>query len=113
VAVLRLPLNAPSQAPMPIVSPTLLRQPLHYPRLLPKPNPPYPSPLPRKRVYSNLNDIRDLQREMDDLSDEENELEDLVRCYFIFIIILCFSLSLSSSLSVRACSNYLSDDVDT
>jgi hypothetical protein len=35
-------------------------------------------PLPRKRVYGHLNAFRDLQREMDDLSDEENELEDLV-----------------------------------
>ena len=85
---------------MPIVSPTLLRQPLHYPRLLPKPNSPYPSPLPRKRVYSNLNDIRDLQREMDDLSDEENELEDLVRSYFYYHPLF---LSLSLLLSLCAC----------
>ena len=99
---------------MPIVSPTLLRQPLHYPRLLPKPNPPYPSPLPRKRVYSNLNDIRDLQREMDDLSDEENELEDLVRSYFYYHpLFLSLFLSLCACVCVRACSNYLSDDVDT
>ena len=71
---------------MPVVSPTLLRQPPHFPRLLPKPNAPHPSPLPRKRIYSNLNAIRDLQHEMDDLSDEENELEDLVRWSIVILV---------------------------
>lgn len=36
-------------------------------------------PLSNRRVYGNLNAVRDLQREMEDLSDEENELEDIVR----------------------------------
>ncbi|KAF7779042.1 hypothetical protein Agabi119p4_3387 [Agaricus bisporus var. burnettii] len=62
---------------MPVISATLLRQPLHFPRLLPKQIPPHPIPVPRKRVYAHLNAVRDLQREMDDLSDEENELEDI------------------------------------
>jgi len=34
-------------------------------------------PLARRRVYAHLNAVRDLQREMDDLSEEENELEDI------------------------------------
>lgn len=66
---------------MPVISATLLRQPLHFPCLLPKQIPPHPIPVPRKRVYAHLNAVRDLQREMDDLSDEENELEDIV-CVF-------------------------------
>ncbi|KXN92245.1 hypothetical protein AN958_08698 [Leucoagaricus sp. SymC.cos] len=73
------PSNAPRTrgVPMPVVTATLLRQPPHCPLLLPKQNPPHPLPLPRKRVYAHLNAVRDLQREMDDLSDEENELEDI------------------------------------
>lgn len=63
---------------MPVISATLLRQPLHFPHLLPKQIPPHPIPVPRKRVYAHMNAVRDLQREMDDLSDEENELEDIV-----------------------------------
>ncbi|KAG6906338.1 hypothetical protein DXG01_014419 [Tephrocybe rancida] len=35
-------------------------------------------PLSRRRVYGNLNAVRDLQREMEDLSDEETELEDIL-----------------------------------
>lgn len=67
---------------MPVVTATLLRQPSHFPLLLPKQNPPHPLPVPRKRAYAHLNAVRDLQREMDDLSDEENELEDIVRDCF-------------------------------
>lgn len=62
---------------MPVVTATLLRQPSHFPRLLPKQNPPHPVPLLRQRVYGHLNAVRDLPREMDDLSDEETELEDI------------------------------------
>lgn len=63
-------------------TPTLVRREFKFPPLVPKPPQPHPIPLPPRRgpnVYGNLNQIRDLQREMDDLSDEETELEELVR----------------------------------
>ena len=64
---------------MSVATPTILQRPLKFPDLLPKPPQPHPLPLSRRRVYGHLNAVRDLQREMDDLSDEENELEDIVR----------------------------------
>ena len=63
---------------MSVATPTLLQRPLKFPDLLPKPPQPHPLPLSRRRIYGHLNVVRDLQREMDDLSDEENELEDIV-----------------------------------
>lgn len=65
---------------MSVATPTVLPRPPILPTLLPKA--PHPSlvPLPRHaRTYSRMNAYRDLQHEMDDLSDEENELDDLVR----------------------------------
>ncbi|KAF8623463.1 hypothetical protein AX15_006247 [Amanita polypyramis BW_CC] len=62
---------------MSVATPTLLQRPLKFPELLPKPPQPHPVPLSRRRVYGHLNAVRDLQREMDDLSEEENELEDI------------------------------------
>lgn len=57
---------------MSTLTPTLIPPAPEFPILLPAPPPP-PAPLAK----------RNLQREMDDLSDEENELEDLVRaCSF-------------------------------
>ncbi|KAJ3507273.1 hypothetical protein NLJ89_g6397 [Agrocybe chaxingu] len=62
-------------------TPTLIpREPI-FPLLLAKPPQPHVMPLSKRRVYGRMNLVRDLQREMDDLSDEENELEDLV-CIF-------------------------------
>lgn len=58
-------------------TPTLIPRESIFPRLLPKPPQPHPVPLGRRRVYTSVNAFRDFQREMDDLSDEENEVEDL------------------------------------
>jgi hypothetical protein len=64
-----------------VATPTLLPREPKFPHLLPRPPQPHPMPLSRRQVYGHLNAVRDLQREMDDLSDEENELEDLVRAH--------------------------------
>ncbi|KAE9401588.1 hypothetical protein BT96DRAFT_974691 [Gymnopus androsaceus JB14] len=64
-------------------TPTLIpREPL-FPRLLPAPPQTHVLPLPKANPadppgsYANLNAWRNLQREMDDLSEEESELEEL------------------------------------
>ncbi|KAJ7643907.1 hypothetical protein FB45DRAFT_283491 [Roridomyces roridus] len=63
---------------MSVVTPTILPRPPLFPRLLPKPPHPQPVPLPKQgKTYGRLNASRNLQREMDDLSDEENELDEL------------------------------------
>lgn len=62
---------------MSLPTPTLLAREPKFPRLLPRPPQPHPMPLSHRRIYEHLNLVRDLQREMDDLSDEENELEDI------------------------------------
>ena len=59
-------------------TPTLFPSPFLFPPLLPNIPRPFTLPLPRRRVYRHLNAFRDLGREMDDLSDEENELDDEV-----------------------------------
>ena len=64
---------------MSVATPTVLPRSLLFPTLLPKPPQPHPTPLPKAGGrYGRLNGRRDLIREMDDLSDEEDELEDLV-----------------------------------
>ncbi|KAF9469310.1 hypothetical protein BDZ94DRAFT_1244179 [Collybia nuda] len=62
---------------MSVATPTLLPRSPIFPHLLPKPPQPHPKPLRNTDERNHLNDIRDLQREMDDLSDEENEIEDI------------------------------------
>lgn len=79
---------------MSVATPTLLQRPLKFPDLLPRPPQPHPLPLSRRRVYGHLNAVRDLQREMDDLSDEENELEDIVR----FVVLNRFLSTLTAFL---------------
>ncbi|TFK42390.1 hypothetical protein BDQ12DRAFT_676124 [Crucibulum laeve] len=61
---------------MSVATPTVLPRPLRFLTLLPEPPKPHPVPISRRRVYGHLNAIRDIQREMDDLSDEETELEE-------------------------------------
>ncbi|KAJ6596686.1 hypothetical protein B0H10DRAFT_2232344 [Mycena sp. CBHHK59/15] len=64
---------------MSVASPTVLPRPPLFPKLLPKPPQPHPTPLPlQSKAYGRLNASRTLQREMDDLSDEETELEEIV-----------------------------------
>ena len=70
---------------MSVATPTLLPRPQVFPLLLPKPPQPHPTPLPKRRVYGRLNARRDLQRELDDLSDEENEVEDIVSVIYTFV----------------------------
>ncbi|KAH7923483.1 hypothetical protein BV22DRAFT_1015373 [Leucogyrophana mollusca] len=62
---------------MSILTPTLIPRPPLIPLVLPNPPQPNPAPLPKANRYpGRMNNRRDLQREMDDLSDEENELEE-------------------------------------
>jgi hypothetical protein len=76
--ILETPSQCASGSTMSLATPTLVPRPSVFPHLLPKASQPYPTPLPNRRVYAHLNARRDLQREMDDLSDEENEVEDIV-----------------------------------
>ncbi|KAH7906158.1 hypothetical protein BJ138DRAFT_1163293 [Hygrophoropsis aurantiaca] len=63
---------------MSVVTPTLIPRPLIVPLVLPNPPQPNPAPLPKaNRFPGRMNNRRDLQHEMDDLSDEENELEEI------------------------------------
>ena len=72
---------------MPVTSPTLVPRPPILPLVLPRAPQVNPSPLPKLDRYPGRMDIRrDLQREIEDLSDEENELEDAVRAFFILIL---------------------------
>ena len=65
---------------MSVASPTVVPRGPIFPTLLPKPPQPPPFPLPKYgQQRLRMNAVRDLLREMDDLSDEEDELDDLVR----------------------------------
>ncbi|KAF9042683.1 hypothetical protein BDP27DRAFT_1434968 [Rhodocollybia butyracea] len=73
---------------MSVYTPTLIPRPPLFPRLLPEAPLAHPLPLPpapsvdifegySPGVYGHLNHRRNLQREMDELSEEESELDDL------------------------------------
>ena len=65
---------------MSVATPTVVPRTPLFPTLLPRPPHPHPLPLPRHgQRPARLNAIRDLNKEMDDLSDEDEQLEDLVR----------------------------------
>lgn len=65
---------------MSVAYPTLLPRTAAFPTLLPKPPQPHPLPLPRYgQRPARLNATRNLAREMEDLSEEEDELEEVVR----------------------------------
>ncbi|KAF5331111.1 hypothetical protein D9619_005951 [Psilocybe cf. subviscida] len=71
---------------MAAATPTLIPRESVFPRLLPRPPQPHPVPLTDRRVYTRVNVFRDLQREMDDLSDEENEINNVHNRGFSFLI---------------------------
>ena len=68
-------------------TPTLIPRKPVYPRILPHPPVPnaVPMPLPKKRCYRGLNSLRNIFNEMDDLSDEENELDDEVSSLYVYL----------------------------
>lgn len=60
-------------------TPTLIPRVPNFPILLPRPPQPHIKPKARRvGPYTTINQTRDLQREMDELSEEENELEEAV-----------------------------------
>ena len=65
---------------MSVAAPTILPRSPILPNLLPRPPEPHPLPLPRYgQTPRRFNEVRDLVREMEDLSSEEEELEEIVR----------------------------------
>jgi hypothetical protein len=64
---------------MSVATPTLLPRRPPFPNCLPQPPKPYPTALPRNDGYpGRMNDRRDLERELAELSAEEEEIEKLV-----------------------------------
>ncbi|KAF9019397.1 hypothetical protein BDZ89DRAFT_1139368 [Hymenopellis radicata] len=61
---------------MSVATPTLLPRPARFPHLLPPAPRVLPQPLKRRTSYGHLNATRNLQKELDDLSDEEVDLEE-------------------------------------
>ena len=68
---------------MSVATPTVLPRSPAFPRLLPRPPQPHPlHPTRDGRSRGRLRPARDWVQDMDDLSEEEDELEDLVSDYF-------------------------------
>lgn len=66
---------------------TLIPQFPFFPNFLPSPPKPHPKPLPQLgRAPKRVNDYRDLFQELEDLSEEETEIEDIVSPFFYFEI---------------------------
>ncbi len=63
---------------MSVATPTLLPRPARFPHLLPPAPRVLPQPLKRRTSYGHLNATRNLQKELDDLSEEEVDLEEQV-----------------------------------
>ena len=67
----------------PVASPTVVPRSPNFPRLLPLP--PHPHPIPPAPSYQRrerFSNYRDIWREMDELSEEENLIEDQVRLLY-------------------------------
>lgn len=64
---------------MACASASLIAKPDLFPHLRPELPRPYPTPLPKRggRLPTRIPLSRDIWREMDDLSEEENDLEDM------------------------------------
>ena len=73
-----------SRTIMSVASPTVLPRSALFPTLLPRPPQPHPTPLQKYGRPGRLNSRRNLLQEMDDLSDEEDELDDLVRTHHVY-----------------------------
>lgn len=71
------PLSATPSA-MSVGRPTVLPRDPIFPLLLPTPPQPHPVPYQKSTNLDNVRRRRNLEKEMDELSDEENELEDMV-----------------------------------
>lgn len=71
------PLSA-TPSVMSVGRPTVLPRDPIFPLLLPTPPQPHPVPHQKSTNLDNVIRRRNLEKEMDELSDEENELEDMV-----------------------------------
>lgn len=71
-----------SPTTMSVASPTVLPRSPIFPRLLPLPPHPHPiPPAPSMQRRERFINYRDLWREMEELSDEENAVDDQVRLH--------------------------------
>jgi hypothetical protein len=71
---------------MSVATPTLLPRRAPFPRLLPHPPQPYPTPLPKRGRLppGRMSHRRDLDKDLADLSAEEEEFDKLARLCISF-----------------------------